>query len=253
MVMRILGVLVSVILAGCGRGAPAPPTKQPEHPLLRTLRPPPLNLPVKSAQIPSESPGLPPGNEPALLVVSEGSPFQGSATLSGRLTVGSGMVEITAQDKRRLQILYRLPEGLPALPSADVNGELSIIERSGPGGPNRRIILRSDGSLLLAQIWLRSSEPATMQLGDGLRIAQRPVQRSTSGPRLVEVLVEVAGGDTAPAAISVRKPAQVRTRSGVLQAFVESSHFAYWAGPTDKHDGRYILKAWVVHSRNDPP
>lgn len=237
-------------VVACGGGGPEPPADQPRHPLLDNLQPPPLNRPVVDVPIPTAAPSLPPGDRPALLLVSQGRRFHGTATLAGRVVASKGRVEFTSPDRPPLQILYRLPAGLRALPDVDAKGSVTLLERTNPGGPNRQVLIRTDGALLLAHVWLTSPKPLAVTLDEaaGLRLVQLPVRRATPDGLLADAQVEVFDGDLRAGAAANRVLTPIRARTGSFQAFVETSRLAYASGRTDQRDGRYILEAWVVRS-----
>jgi hypothetical protein len=119
-------------------------------------------------------------------------------------------------------------------------GELSVLERArAEADPARQIVVRSDGSLLLAQISLAGPKPVTAELGGGLRLIQRQASGALPGQGYADVAVDVYDREMAAGTIPIAQPGLIRTRSGVLHAFIESSRFT----------SSYTLRAWVVRSQ----
>jgi hypothetical protein len=212
------------------------------------LEPPPLNLPIKRVPIPRGRLALPEGNDSALLVVREGGPFLGTHMQTGRVMLRSGRIEFTGQDQQTIEILYRLPQGLSAPPDVDTVGDLSLVELSDPGGPNRRVVVRTGDMLLLAEIWLASSQPVTINLGR-LRLVQRPTPTQKTGPFLADVQLDAFDGERAAGPIGVGKPTQLESGSNVFLAYIETSGVAYFAAPKGEPDRSYVLHAWVVRAK----
>jgi hypothetical protein len=241
--MRALVVTLGLAAAlACGRGGAQPPQNQPHDPLLAGLKAPPLNRPASYVARPPINGGsrLPQGDRPALALVSEGRPGRPIRTLSGLVTARRGLIEIQGTDGVRVQVLYRLPPGLVEPPGLSSPGELSVLERDrAEGDPARQVVVRSDGSLLLAQISLAAAKPVTAELGGGLRLVQRQASGVASEQGYVDVAVEAYDGEMAAGTIPIARPALIRTRAGVFQSFVESSRFT----------SSYTLRAWVVRSQ----
>ncbi len=239
--MRALVVTLALAGAiGCGPRGPQPPHNQPQDPLFARLQaPPPLNRPAfyfATAAI-AGSATLPAGNQPALVLVSAGQRIRAIGDLSGPVTARAGRIEVQKTDGARIEILYRLPAGLAAPPESETPGGLSVAERgNATGDPARQVLVRTAGSLLLAQISLTGPKPVTAQLGAGLRLVQRPV----SGERgSGDVTVDAFDGEQLAATIPIARPTEIRTRTGVFQSFVEVSRF----------QSSYTLEAWIVRAQ----
>jgi hypothetical protein len=242
MLMRALVVTLGLTAAlGCGRGGPQPPQNQPHDPLLAGLKAPPLNRPaayVARTPIGSSS-SLPQGDRPALVLVSDGRPGRPIRAVSGQVTARRGLIEVQGTDVR-VQVLYRLPPGLGEPPALSSPGELSVLERvMAEGEPARQVVVRSGGSLLLAQISLAAPKPVIAELGGGLRLVQRQASGAASERGYVDVAVDAYDGEMSAGTIPIAQPASIRTRAGVVRSFVESSRFT----------SSYTLRAWVVRSQ----
>jgi hypothetical protein len=213
------------------------------------LTKPPLNLPTKEMAVPKESPTLPQGAEPALLALSGGERVVGTLTLSGRLTVRGGKVELLSSDKRSIQVLYRLPPTLVGPKEVDAPGDLSIVDLSSPGGPSRRIVVRSGGSMVMTHVALKSPEPARVDLDSGLYIRQRALPPSGERSLLIEVPVDVSDDGAMVKTIPVGETTTAQRRRGneVFNVFVITSHMAYSSDPAEK-GWWYLFEAWVVRS-----
>jgi len=225
--------------AGCGPRSPEPPPNQPRDPLFAGLKAPPMNPPAiyfTAAPI-DGSPNLPAGTQPALALVSAGHLVRVVGDLPARITTRGGRIEAQSSDGRRIDVLYRLPAGLAALPDLITPGGLAVAERSnGTGVPGRQVTVRSEGSPLLAQVSLAGPRPVTAQLGTGLRLVQRPVSSEQSAG---DVTVDAFDGEQLAATVPIAKPTEIRTRTGVFQSFVAVSRF----------QSSYILEAWVVRAQ----
>jgi hypothetical protein len=248
-IKRMLLVLLGVtVVVGC-RGVAQPPPDQKVHPLLAKLKPPPLNHPLQSVSLEPESPSLPQGNRPALVLVSNGRPFSGTITVSGRLTVGTARIELVSDGQPPIQILYRLPPGLSVSPGSDAPGSVTLSELSNPGGPNRKVIVQRQGSLLLAHIWLKASEPLIADLGAAQTLRQVPAPASGSERQLLTgIPVEAFDDQQRVGTIPMAKPTKIQTRSGDFQVFVATSQHVYSSGRAEEQGTGYILEAWVVRS-----
>lgn len=243
MLMRAFVVTLGLATAlGCGRRDPQPPQNQPHDPLLAGLKAPPLNRPAAYVARPpiGGSSSLPQGDGPALVLVSDGPPGRPIRAVSGQVTARRGLIEIQGADGVRVQVLYRLPPGLAEPPALSSPGELSVLERvRAEGDPARQVVVRSDGSLLLAQISLAAPKPVTAELGGGLRLVQRQASGVAPGQGYVDVAVDAYDGEMAAGTIPIAQPVLIRARAGVLHSFVESSRFT----------SSYTLRAWVVRSQ----
>ncbi len=231
------------------RREPKPPADRPDHALLRDLEPPPLNTPVKrppGQQQQDAQVQLPPGPASALIAARRGRPFAGTATLNGRVTISADRIRIEPQAGDTVELLYRLPPGLPSLPAGAGNGSIQITERSGPGGADRRVIVSRDARLLLAEIWQRSPQPLVVDLGNGLRLVQQPARAASDQPYADAPLraVDRAG---AGVAVPIGRATEIQTAAGRYIVLAEISSL-FTPSPSDagQVEGGYILRAWVV-------
>lgn len=244
-----LAAFAVVAGAACGQGAPAPPSNRPSHRLLANLKAPPLNAPASFFGIVPVEGGtsLPPGDEPALVFLSEGRQVRAVGAVSGHLSVGDGRLTLKGRTQRPVEVLFRLPTGLAAPVASETAGNLTNSEAGSPDNAARHFVVRREGSLLLAQISLSSAKPVVAALGAGLRIVQTPTTPETPG-QPGGVQVEAFDGEQPLGTIPPATPKELRTRSGILQAFVRTSTVTSLPGAADKPDVRYVLNAWVVRS-----
>ena len=236
------------IVAGC-RGTSFDPPQQARDPLLEKLNQPPVNLPAKRfsnppvVDIPEQTPLLPPGNSRAYLSSSNGRLVSRALSVLGNLTTKAGLIQFTAEKQPTVHILYRLPPQLPPLPQMKGPGSVAFVDRTTPGGPARQLIVSADGTPLLGEVWLKSPDPITVELGLGLQLRQR--SGPTEGIHNVAVeIVQMKGAQL----ISVGVVTTIKTPRGPLDTLVEASYVANSSDPTGQYPGGYILHAWVVRS-----
>jgi hypothetical protein len=221
-----------------------PPSDRPQHPLFKNLQPPPLNRPVRQAPLPIQAPLLK-VNAPGVTLVSNGRVFEGTTTLRGRLTVTGERVELVSPEKQILQVLYRLPTGLPALAAFDGEGELLLEDRSTPDGSNRRVILRAGNVLQFGYVAVKATEPVDIDLGGGLRLVQGKPRVVSPQGTLAWAPVEIRLDGAIRADVPSGKPTRFAVGGRVMDAIVEASRWTR-AGPKDQHSGGYLLEAWIV-------
>jgi hypothetical protein len=197
------------------------------------------------ARVPTPRGGPTPkaGARPALVVVAGDDVVRGSVNRSGRLTVRDGQMELASEGQPALQVLFKLPDGLKAPPSQEGNGTVNILERSSAAGPDRRLVVLRDRSLILAQVWVTSAAPVTADLGDGLRLVQQAGSSSSPASALQAQMLD---GDRPVGELPQLKAVEIRSRSGVFQVLVETSRTTY--SPQPEQPPRYILKAWIVRA-----
>ena len=244
----VSATLVLALPLACAQ-APEPPENQPQHNLLRALKPPPLNLPKSdpSPKPPTQQPGD--LTDTGVIVLRGDGPFQGSANLSGHLTLRRGRMDLIDDGKRSIQLIYRPPPGLSVPVEGEFNkGELSVLERWTPTGPHRRILVRGDGSLLLSYISVRSEEPIRVDLGQALQLSQH-AERSKERPLLSAVEVDVSHQETLVASIPSRKSIRVPTRIGAFIVWVETSHFHASSNSSPDTGPTYSLEAWLARAK----
>lgn len=235
----MLAVLLPMASSACSRDL-RPPPGQPQSPLLDRLQQPLPNPPVKPTALQPQPPTLGPGTGSALLVLRDGREFAGTATLSGRLTVAPGRIGIVGDSKESLEVLYRLPAGLPAPAAFDGRGQVTLEERSTAGSNDRRLLVRANNRLLLAQVSLGSSQPIRVDLGPGLRLAQSGGGKRAARAAAVPLVLEAAD-----APLRVGMVTQTKTREGLFSVMAEASHWAA-ASSNSPGLGTYLLDAWVV-------
>lgn len=252
MLRRItLSVTIGAAVIACAERTPEPPASQPQHALLEGLEPPPLNRPVQLAPAAQEQVTLrlPPGNQAALLVVQGGRPFSGTVTDSGQITVSDSLIRLTPTEGASIEILYRVPAGLPRPASGDRTGSATVMEMSGPAASNRQLIVRGNGRLVLAEVWQTSDRPITIDLGRGLQLVQRATRQAATG-EYAEAQLQVLERSQVLATIPLGEPTRVGTSADSIAVFVEVSHLMT---PSDADVGQvqggYILHAWVVPTR----
>jgi hypothetical protein len=248
--LSTLLILSVAVVAGCGRASFDAP-QQARDPVLAKLNEPPVNRPQKRAStsvvpqnVQGQRPVLPPGDRPGMVVFSDGHLVSRALTLSGRLTNKSGLIEFAAENQTAIQILYRLPQQLPFPPDVTNAGSLVFIDRSNPGGPDRRLIVSTDDIPLLAEVWLKSPAPITVELGPGLQLTQRPGPPEGIHDVPVEIVQRMQGSQL----LSVGAVTTVKAPTGLLRTFIEASYTANSSDPTGQYPGGYVLHAWVVRS-----
>lgn len=245
----IVAVAVIGTVAGCGRD-PKPPANQPGDPLLSGLEPPPLNTPLHEP--PGErqqvsAPQLPPGPASVLLVTRGGRPFIGVANLTGRLTVAANRIRIEPAQDSALEILYRLPAGL-SLRTGTTNGSIAVTERSGPGGADQLVVVRSESRLALAEIWQRSLKPLSVDLGSSLRLQQRLARAVAAG--YAEAPLDVLDNGRVLSRAPIGRLTRIEASAGRYVVLAEVSHlFTPATSDAEQFGAGYILRAWVVPVR----
>jgi hypothetical protein len=166
--------------------------------------------------------------------------------LNGRLTISADRIRIEPQAGDTLELLYRLPSGLPNLPAGAGNGSVQITENSGPGGADRRVIVSRDTRLLLAEIWQRSPRPFVVDLGNGLRLVQQPVRAPSDQP-YAEAPLRAVDRAGAGVAVPIGRATEIQTAAGRYVVLAEISNL-FTPSPSDagQVEGGYILRAWIV-------
>lgn len=248
----VAGLGLITVMAACAPGEPQPPPDQPDHALFDSLElaPPPLNRPLAVTTVPAAEPmaQLPGGTASAIALLHDGRPFTGTLDIAGQLTVTSDRIRLDAEGGGTFEVLYRLPSGIGTLPQATGTGSISVTERSGPTGADRRIVVQQEGRPLLSEVWLRSAEPITVDLGGGIRIVQTAVRPSGEG-EYTEAPLQALEDQRTIAALRVGTATTLEATTGASTAFVEVSHLFT---PSDADVGQtrpgYILRVWVTRA-----
>jgi hypothetical protein len=233
--------LAAVAATSCERGAPEPPPVRPRHPLLDGLNPPPLNRPLTSVGVVplGGTPALPGGTVPALVLVSDGRAVEVRGSFSAPLAMKEGRLELSPIGRPAIHVLYRLPDGLTLPVGSSSVGR--FVRFAGSWG--RRTLLRSEGSLLLAELVVRAPTPVSLDLGDGLKIVQRPASASRAG-EATDVQADAMDDERPVGTLASGAATSVRTRSGTFNIFIVSSRLA----KSEERPGGYVLDAWVARS-----
>ena len=237
MVIRLAVLTLAAVAAlSCDRGAP----ERSRHPMLDGLDPPSLNRPLTSVGIVpvGSAPALPGGTMPALVFVSDGRAVEVRGAFSGHVTVHDGRMELTPSGRPAINVLFRLPPGLTLPVGSSAPGR--FVRLAGSWG--RRTLLRSQGSLLLAEFAVRAPTPVSLDLGHGLKIVQRPAAAPKAG-EAAEVQADAIYDDRPAGTLARGAATSVRTRSGTFNIFVVNSRLEGSERPD-----RYVLDAWVARS-----
>lgn len=246
MIGRTLLILTcGLVLTACGARTPQPPEDRPEHAVLEGVEAPPLNRPlaaqpVRTPQVPEtlqDGPGV-------VRVTVNGATFKGQLDETGELSVTDTAISLATADQRAIRIQYRAPSELTALPVRSGPGALRLLDRSGPEGADRVMVVRQGGALRLGEVWQSNAEPIRFDLGGSLVLQQRGTD--TPGSGAVEVPVDVLDGGRAVARVPIGEATQVQTRSGIYQVFVRASHLSASSQPAGQFGDGYVLNAWVV-------
>ncbi len=243
----IVAAGLACTMAACRR-EPAPPVNQPKDRLLTGLRPPPLNRPIHQTADSQHAASVqvPAGPASALIVIRDGRSFLGVANLTGRLSISADRIRIEPNQGSPLELMYRLPAGVPALKADSGTGALSVVERTGPGGADRQVIVRLASGPLLAEMWRGSPRPLQLDLGNGVRLVQRAAY-ARAGAGYTEVPLEVTEAGRVVARVPLGRPTAIQAASGRYVAFAEVSHvFRPREADAGQVEGGYILRAWVV-------
>ncbi len=223
--------------------------KPPQHALFKDVKQqPPVNLPRSAPTIPNGSTAAAKG-EPDILILREGSLFQGNVTASGQVVLADGRIEFTTASQPALAIRYRLPTALPAPAPFKGAAEITLVEASNPGGPDTQVLIRTGGAVLFAAVVKKSLEPNRLEIVPGWFVSQMSADVNPQ-MRLAPSRIEARDPSGAMTAIPVGQVTPVRVSSVLLNVFVSAS---YRVMPTarEQHAGGYILEGWAVRA-NQP-
>jgi len=253
--MRSLTMLsaLALILIACTDRAPSPPADQPVHPLLDDLDPPPLNRPIRPVQVRHDAAKLQlvEGDQPALLIVQGGNAYAGQMSASGTFTVSRNRIDFEPVDAEPLTIMYRLPDAIGSIADATGTGQLQLLDRSGPAGADRLVVLRRNGDVLFGEVWQRSAEPLTIVLSKRLRLVQTELREDDKAGDYTPMDLALYDGDDPIANLSVGKPVRASTSAGNLSVYVEASYlFESETETAGQYPREYILHAWLGTAEN---
>lgn len=240
-------LLSTVGLSACG-GATFDPAPRSRDPVLEKLEPPPLNLPRHTAARPqgppdpARMPALPPGDRPAIVVRTTELLDAKTLASPGLVTSKKGEIEFAPENRAGIRIYFRLPRELPSPPELSHTGTLALVDRTGPAGPVRQVIVSVDGMPLIGEVRLKSPTPINFALAPGLELRQQRRPDRGSG----DVAVEIGGETRKPQLLTTRGVTEVATAGGVLLVFVGASYVVDLPDPTGQYPDGYILHAWVV-------
>ena len=253
--MRLLIILSAVTLAlsACMDGAPSPPPNQPEHPLLDDLAPPPLNSPLRQAQIKHDAaqPQLAAGDQPALMVVQDGAAFSGQLIAPGTFAVTADQIEFQPDDAAPLTVMYRLPDAMGNIAETRGTGRLQLLDRSGPAGANRIVVLTREDTVVFGEIWQRSAGPLNVSLSDRLRLVQTETRVAERTGDYTPVDLALYDGEELIADLPIGESSEISTPGGDLSFFLETSQlFESAQDMADQYAREYILHVWVSTTEN---
>jgi hypothetical protein len=239
-------LMVVALLVGCrGRTFDAP--KNAHDPLLQKLKEPPVNEPRRAPRVVApdtrRAPTLPAGDQPGMFVSSDGHLLARAVATTGRVVHTAGVIDFTGDKGDNVHILYRLPKQLEPIPELKGTGNLVFADQTNPGGPGKRVIVTMDSMPLLAEIWLKSATPITVEVSSGLQVRQTPAMP----PDIRSVPVSVLQSHDATS-VAVGTRTAVKTASGVLQIFLAASDFTDSSDPTGQSKGGYILHVWIARA-----
>jgi hypothetical protein len=189
---------------------------------------------------------MPQGTASTLMVLRGGQPFTGALEIVGRLRVTADRISLEPAGDRAIELLYRLPPGMPALRSDSGMGSLALVERSDPAHAWRQVVLRSGGRILLAETWRVAQKPLQLELGNALRLVQQDVRPSPES-RYTEAPLDAMEGSRVIARIPIGRPTVIPAASGRWVVFSEVSHLlTATEAELGQVEGGYILRCWVV-------
>jgi len=220
-----------------------------DHPLLQGLTPPPVNMPIRLPTGPREQvrPQLPDDGEPVLLIVRDGAPFTGTVQQRGRFAVRDDVIEFrTASEQQSvLRMLYRLPEALEPLARGTFEGTLELQETGGPEGANRQLLVRSNETIQLGEVWQSRSAPLEVALGQRVQLVQTPIAQRTERGQ-VPVEVQVVDNGEVIATLPVGEATDVQTSEGGLTFYpLTSQYMATGEGQLAQYPDQYTLHVWI--------
>ena len=185
----------------------------------------------------------------SLRALREAHPFEGALTASGNIRVDNGRIEFTAPNQPALDIRYRLPAALPPVPQYTGPAEITVLDQSDAGGPDRELIVRTGGALLFAAALKKSPQPIRIDIAKGASVSQMPVDvnaKTRSAPSAVEAR-DASGAVTM---ILVGQVTRVQFAGAAVDVFLRAS-YRIMRGPKEQHEGGYILEGWAVRA-NQP-
>jgi len=163
------------LLLGLASACDGTSVRQPPHPPFKAVKPPavnPLREPRPAPDRPEAPPSLPSGGLPAFLVLRGGRPFEGEATVIGRLALAADRIVVTPEEGEPLSILYRLPKALPppTLDPGSVRAQVRIT--GGPAGAEELVLVGTSKFVVFAVVRRSSAAPIRVDLGDGSSLVQ---------------------------------------------------------------------------------
>ena len=242
--MRVSMLATVLVCAACAEEAPRAPEA------LRGVQSPPVNQPLvrpSGREIQQTRPSLPQDDRPALIVTRGGRGFFGELILEGGLSVSEDGIVVTPRDGDPVEILYRLPRGIPAPSQLPGTGQVVLRDRGGPDGADRVVIVGDGRAVILAEVWQTATEPQDVALTGGLRLVQRQVADSGVGYILSDLVVVENGRELG--IVPVDSATAFSTGTGEIVVYVEVSHLYRVPADEDHAGSHYIMHAWIAGVR----
>jgi len=227
-----------------------PPLPTPTlHPLITGKTPPPVNLPTpKPTPLPEKPfiPLLPATDTPVLVSAFDGKPFRGRFSGEANVTIQDEMIVIVTESGKTLNIAYRLPSSMTALPERTFAGSVTMKEETTYATAHKWTAINDEIGLLLAQVHDSSSTPMIVDVGSEVMINQNPVSvpEDSDSPNVpVNVSTNLDSSTVVPGQTST-----VQSEIGDFQIHLQESGY-YLADPysTDPFTG-YKTHLWIVRT-----
>lgn len=227
-----------------------PPMPTPTlHPLISGKTPPAVNLPTpKPTSLPEKPfiPLLPATDTPVLVSAVDGKPFRGRFSGGANITIQDEMVTIVTEAGNTMNIAYRLPSSMNALPERTFAGSVTMKEETTYATAHKMTAVNDEIGLLLAQVFDSTETPIILDVGSGVTISQSPVSVPEDSNALdvpVNVSTNLGSSTVVPG-----QTLTVQGEIGNFQIHLQESGY-YMADPysTDPFTG-YRTHLWVVRT-----
>ena len=240
---------VALALSACTDSVPSPPANQPDHPMLDNLKPPPLNSPIRLSEVKHDTvrPQLAAGDQPTLMILQDDALFSGQMTARGTFIIAAEQIEFQPDEATPLQVLFRMPREMGTLIEARGTGRLQLLERSGPEGADRVVVLSREDAVVFGEIWQRSAEPLNVALNGRWHLMQTETGAAEKPGSYTPVDLALYDGEESIAVLPIGELTEIPTSNGDLMVFVETSHlFDPEQETTDQYPREYILHVWLA-------